>query len=244
MTVIDHQVTPIEAAKELLLFEGLLERPHIILDAAFGSQKLGKFLSDHGYLYTMGVNRHIQDKWLWEEMKSGLCRGEGRVMLNNSGMIASLYYDNEDHSVFTNSWQKKTNIVTLHQGTDSHNASSSSEESSEEEDNNGSDNISELEESVRNIIKRKQSGNRILYKVAWSRGDTTWEPFSAFVDSDKICQEFIQYATEVDWRTGFALYKTDELKEIAKSLPVSRCMYVALSLLNYQAAQKRNYLTA
>jgi hypothetical protein len=100
-----HQPTPREAAKELIDGWNTEFKPHMVLDAAFGSLELGKFLHNKGYIYTMGVNTGNQNKLPWDEMKKGLAYQEGRVMKNKDGVLASIFMDNKHHTVFTTGWE-------------------------------------------------------------------------------------------------------------------------------------------
>jgi hypothetical protein len=82
LTITDHQPSPREACKEIISsWDGVTNR-HIVLDAAFGSLELGKFLSQHKLTYTMSVSSSTVDRWLWDEMMHNLCTGKGRVMRN------------------------------------------------------------------------------------------------------------------------------------------------------------------
>ena len=58
-------------------------------------------------MFTMGINRARKEGWIFEQMGRHLCRGEGRVMGDKNGVLASIFYDNKMHSVITNAWKKQ-----------------------------------------------------------------------------------------------------------------------------------------
>jgi hypothetical protein len=87
----------------------LTKKPHILLDAAFGSMDQALQLKKMGFCFTMGMNRGNQLPWLWPFMEDDLCKGEGRVMMNKDGILASIHMDNKAHTVLTNSWKVLAN---------------------------------------------------------------------------------------------------------------------------------------
>lgn len=222
-----HQPTPKEAAKELVSTLNITERSHLILDAAFGSLDLGKFYSDAGYLYTMSVNKQSQTRWLWAEMSKNICTGEGRVMMNKNGVVASLFSDSKNHTVYTNSWKIASSNDDSGQISSSESRSDRSE--SEGDEKESGDDISEGHEGaevvVKKILEKRGAGPTAKYRTQWATDEITWETFSSFVDEDRFCQPFFQFATEADWKDGLQTFPQLKLKNMAIFLGVARSMY-------------------
>ena len=82
------------------------------MDAAFGSKRVCNALTEKGYLYTIGANKQTATPWLWPYMAHDLCNGEGRVLKNKDGIFASLFCDNDQHTVYTNSWKATADAIT------------------------------------------------------------------------------------------------------------------------------------
>jgi hypothetical protein len=57
---LEHEPTPKEAALELVQRWNDVRKPHLVLDAAFGSLSLGSTLTELGFLWSMGANRGTQ----------------------------------------------------------------------------------------------------------------------------------------------------------------------------------------
>lgn len=222
-----HQPTPKEAAKELVSTLNITERSHLILDAAFGSLDLGKFYSDAGYLYTMSVNKQNQTRWLWAEMSKNICTGEGRVMMNKNGVVASLFSDSKNHTVYSNSWKIASSNDDSGQISSSESRSDRSE--SEGDENESGDDISEGHEGaeavVKKILEKRGAGPTAKYRTQWATDEITWETFSSFVDEDRFAQPFFQFATEADWKDGLQTFTQPKLKNMANFLGVARSMY-------------------
>lgn len=243
---IGHQPTPFEAGKELIENWPYEDKPHVVMDAAFGSLKMASVCSEKGFLFSLSTNSGVQEKWLWDCLKSGLCYREGRVHRNENGVIASVYYDNKAHCILTNAW-KQPNGGRLSSGEDEDKESGDEEEEiSEEVDNNeeGGESMSEDEVSdvrkkkkmrqdeyegaewvVTRILERKEKSTGTTYKTMWSTEEETWENFSSFVDVGVVSQHFLQFATENDWMTGFRPWSLQKLREMCVSLGYSKCMF-------------------
>jgi hypothetical protein len=214
------------------------ERPHIIMDAAFGSMALGGVLSGKGFTFTMGINRARKDGWLFNEMERFLSRGEGRVMVNKDGVAASLFYDNKMHTVLTTAWMKQRE-------NDSGESDNEGRIESENEENNSemSGSVEDIEEEVEGeedeevehpgaewviatIQTRKKAKNKgFVYEVLWSTDETTWEPFCNLVDDNNINQSFIQFANEDDWKEGFSEWTLKRLHTLCAAYGISRSMW-------------------
>lgn len=176
----------------------------------------------------MSVNQQNQTRWLWSEMSKNICKGEGRVMMNKDGVVASLFSDSKNHTVYSNSWKKtSSNRPTIQQSeakSDHQNSQNESSESESESDRSG-DEKEGAEWEVKKILERKKEGKGYKYKTLWSTEETTWEIFSSFVDEERFSQPFFQFATETDWNCGLVTFSQQKLKCIATFLGLSRCMY-------------------
>lgn len=222
-----HQPTPKEAAKELITLPGTVQKSHIIMDAAFGSLELGIFFTEQGYLWTMSVNKQTQTKWLWEEMAKNICKGEGRVMMNKDGVVASLFSDNSNHTVYSNSWKKQApadSQLLQNRPNDSNNSNESDDSDLETTAQEHRNEHQGAEWEVSKILDRKLRGNILVYNTLWSTEETTWEIFSSFIDEDRFSQAFLQFANERDWMVGFSGFKLEKLKKICTFLGISRSM--------------------
>lgn len=226
-----HQPTPQEAALELIQDWDIVHKPHIILDAAFGSLQLGEKFQEANFLFTMGVNRARKEGWLFGLMEKHLCKGEGRVMVNKDKIKASVFFDNKMHCVITNAWKEN--------GGDDDEMSEESEESEENEDeideeesnNNGDDDDNDdnnegndvedhpgAEWEIIEVNKRMMKGKITYFNVLWSTEEETWEIFSSFVDETRVSQAFLQFANESDWNEGLNKWNVEKLKKLCISL--------------------------
>lgn len=227
---LEHEPTPKEAALELVQRWNDVRRPHLVLDAAFGSLSLGSTLTELGFLWSMGANRGTQLPWIWPCMENNLCKGEGRVMMNKDGVIANLFLDNKAHTLFTNSWQLTGVEEVMSEGEHSESKEESSDKTdvrSEGEVQRGKEKDLRSEEwEVTSIDERKVRNHRVLYKTCWSGDVYTWEPFGSFVDLDRISAIFLTFSDANDWRNGFKGFNTDKLKAMCNSVGISRSMSI------------------
>lgn len=184
----------------------------------------------------MGANRQTQCNWLWPFMESGLCKGEGRVLMNNDGVVASLFSDNKCHTVFSNSWtqQGKNNDKLSELSEESRNMIDNGDDDDDDNDDNESSESEEGKEQEENdlqkewvvekIQNRKDRAGTIYYQTLWSSTEVTWENFSSFVDEGQISQAFLQFANQGDWITGLNSFTVDTLRKICNMIGKSRCM--------------------
>lgn len=202
------------------------------MDAAFGSLKMGYYLKSEGFLFTLSMNQGTQIPWMWHFLKKGLCKQEGRVMVNSDGILASLFYDNKCHTVITNAWQSE--IMEESENDDDEEEKSDNnifgDDENEEETQSiegiGSNNSDiEKEYEVREILGQKNDVVGVLYKTLWSDGQTSTEPFSSFVDIGQTSQIFLQFANARDWENGLKRFSQEKLKQMCAAEGKSRSMF-------------------
>jgi hypothetical protein len=211
-----------------------VSRPTITLDAAFGGLDLAKFLQTEGFTFLISVNQHVQNKFFWAEMKYALANGQGRVMVNRDDIIASIFFDNNFHTVLTNNWyldeNSGNNTIMIDQVDDeiclslSNNSSIEDSTSSSISDEGENDHPGVVEYAVDRILCRKKISDYYHYQTLWSTGETTHVPFSCFVDEDRVSLAFIQYAVESDWNTGFQHFTKLKLQRICTFRGISKSM--------------------
>ena len=68
---------------------------------------------------------------------------------------------------------------------------------------------------VKKILEKRGAGPTAKYRTQWATDEITWETFSSFVDEDRFCQPFFQFATEVDWKDGLQTFPQLKLKNMA-----------------------------
>lgn len=209
------------------------------MDSAFGEVALCDWLNDRGYLYTMGANKQTCTSWLWKEMVRGLCKGQGRVMKNKSGIIASLFVDNEVHTVYSNAWNQKTLTNQSEESSKFDSGNSSELEKSIDHEMSESDREDDCdaEVTVEKILERRKKGTGWwYYKTVFSDKDVKWIPFDNFVDTTSVSSAFIQFASKEDWMEGLRAYSKAALMEIAQNNGLRRCVYLKLNLLKWKLA--------
>ena len=212
-----------------------------MLDAAFGSLQLGSYLSSKGFLWTMGVNTYSQEKWIWDNLKAFLIKGEGRVIINREGVLASIFLDNKAHAVFSNSWIKRENTgqeeellaelesdEEIDKDEDEKNDSDNDKRGSSSDGEQVQDKHEGAEWVVTRIEARKQQKGIWKYKTIWSTDEVTWETFGSFIDLGVVSQEFLQFANENDWKCGFQSWSMQKIKDFCSKMGISRSMYTSL----------------
>ena len=79
-----------------------------------------------------------------------------------------------------------------------------------------------MEEVIKS--KKKKKTNTLQYKTKWSTGEYTWETFPSFIDTDRLCTPFVNFAKKEDWIQGLSPWSKPRLQELCKSHGFSRSM--------------------
>lgn len=184
----------------------------------------------------MGANKKHVTPWLWSELKYDLSNGEGRTMINHNGVVANIFCDNALHSVITNAWKLTKNIQesSKSQGEKISSISTNNKDDIDERSSRSSEYNEEGETRVLDITDRKTVSDNFQYKTHWSDGDETWAEFSSFIDIDRVCLPFIQYAKKEDWEQGLMKFSQAKLQKMAISRGVQRSM---LSIVRFLISQ-------
>lgn len=211
---LEHQPSPSAASVELVERMNQTYPTNIVADTAFGSQEFALLCKTKGHGVVCSVNTGVQDPWLWKWIKWNLSKNEGRVLLNDNGVAASIYCDEGLHCVYT------TNILLQQSNTSSSSTSSTPTTFSSLL---VPDDDTEPEWWVEEILEvKKKKSNSYKYKTKWSTGETTWETFPSFVDVDRLCTPFVNFAKRENWVQGLSEWSKPRLQELCKAHGFSR----------------------